>query len=90
VGIPGNPPRFPLIEHGNIREPENGQILEAKEDPIVKLKQLKDILDAGLISQEEYDKTKPRSWRRYDSDYPFEARQRCSSLPRISRQSLMK
>lgn len=29
-----------------------------QEDPVAKLKQLKDMLDAGLISQDEYDKTK--------------------------------
>jgi len=29
-----------------------------QEDPVAKLKQLKEMLDAGLISQEEYDKTK--------------------------------
>jgi hypothetical protein len=29
-----------------------------QEDPVQKLKQLKDMLDMGLISQEEYDKTK--------------------------------
>jgi hypothetical protein len=33
-------------------------VAEAKEDPVAKLKQLKDMLDAGLISQDEYDKTK--------------------------------
>jgi uncharacterized protein YqgQ len=30
----------------------------AQEDPVAKLKQLKEMLDAGLISQEEYDKAK--------------------------------
>lgn len=30
----------------------------AQEDPVAKLKQLKEMLDAGLVSQEEYDKTK--------------------------------
>jgi hypothetical protein len=30
----------------------------AQEDPVIKLKQLKEMLDAGLVSQEEYDKTK--------------------------------
>jgi hypothetical protein len=29
-----------------------------QEDPVAKLKQLKEMLDAGLVSQEEYDKTK--------------------------------
>ncbi len=29
-----------------------------REDPVAKLKQLKEMLDAGLVSQEEYDKTK--------------------------------
>ncbi len=29
-----------------------------QEDPVQKLKQLKDMLDMGLVSQEEYDKTK--------------------------------
>jgi hypothetical protein len=28
------------------------------EDPVAKLKQLKEMLDAGLVSQEEYEKTK--------------------------------
>jgi hypothetical protein len=27
-------------------------------DPVAKLKQLKEMMDAGLVSQEEYDKTK--------------------------------
>ncbi len=31
---------------------------DAKEDPVQKLKQLKDMLDMGLVSQDEYDKTK--------------------------------
>jgi hypothetical protein len=30
----------------------------SQEDPVAKLKQLKDMLDAGLITQDEYDKTK--------------------------------
>jgi hypothetical protein len=30
----------------------------AQEDPVAKLKQLKEMLDAGLITQEEYDKKK--------------------------------
>jgi hypothetical protein len=29
-----------------------------QEDPVAKLKQLKEMLDAGLVSQEEYDQTK--------------------------------
>lgn len=29
-----------------------------QEDPVAKLKQLKEVLDAGLVSQDEYDKTK--------------------------------
>jgi hypothetical protein len=29
-----------------------------QEDPVAKLKQLKEMLDAGLVSQDEYDKTK--------------------------------
>jgi hypothetical protein len=34
------------------------QTEHAKEDPVAKLKQLKEMLDAGLILQEEYDTTK--------------------------------
>ena len=34
------------------------QQTETKEDPVQKLKQLKDMLDLGLVSQEEYDKAK--------------------------------
>jgi hypothetical protein len=34
------------------------QSAPAKEDPVAKLKQLKEMLDAGLILQEEYDTTK--------------------------------
>lgn len=33
-------------------------VAPAQEDPVAKLKQLKEMLDAGLVSQEEYDKTK--------------------------------
>lgn len=31
---------------------------ETKEDPVAKLKHLKEMLDAGLIGQDEYDKMK--------------------------------
>lgn len=34
------------------------QAAPAREDPVSKLKQLKEMLDAGLILQEEYDSTK--------------------------------
>ncbi|MCK9440649.1 MAG: PH domain-containing protein [Methanothrix sp.] len=34
------------------------QVSPVQEDPVAKLKQLKDMVDAGLISQDEYDETK--------------------------------
>lgn len=34
------------------------QAIPPKEDPVTKLKQLKEMVEADLISQEEYDKTK--------------------------------
>ncbi len=34
------------------------QVAPTEPDPVIKLKQLKDMLDAGLVSQDEYDKTK--------------------------------
>ena len=37
---------------------EQSTSVPAQEDPMAKLKQLKDMLDAGLITQDEYDKTK--------------------------------
>lgn len=42
---------------GGLQQPVNQQV-EKQEDPIEKLKKMKDLLDAGLITQEDYDAQK--------------------------------
>jgi len=37
---------------------QSAQIPSVQEDSVTKLKQLKEMVDAGLITQDEYDKTK--------------------------------
>ena len=44
---------------GGLQQPVN-QTEQKQEDPIEKLKKMKEMLDAGLITQEDYDEQKKR------------------------------
>lgn len=45
---------------GGLQQPVNQQAKSAEEDPMEKLTKLKKMLDAGLITQEDYDKAKEK------------------------------
>ena len=45
---------------GGIQQPTQPASAPAEEDPMVKLKKMKEMLDAGLITQEDYDKAKEK------------------------------
>ena len=51
-----------LLGHGQqiVMLPEQPAQAAPQEDPVAKLKQMKELLDAGVVSQEEFDTLKKR------------------------------